>query len=131
MTKINLPPKKCPVCSTEFDRYSCRQLSDFKEKIYCSRDCYYKGNSGDNHYNYKNGIRTRKDGYQRNSKDQYIHRLVMEAHIGRKLKRSEHVHHKNEDPSDNRLDNLVLIGNTDHSRLHANLRKRDDKGRWL
>lgn len=37
-----------------------------------------------------------------------VHRLVMEASIGRRLDRHENVHHKNRDRSDNRLENLEL-----------------------
>lgn len=45
------------------------------------------------------------------------HRLVVEKAIGRKLLAIEHVHHTNGDKADNRLENLQVIGSSDHSAL--------------
>lgn len=60
------------------------------------------------------------------------HRLVMEKHIGRYLTASEVVHHKNDDPSDNRIENLHLYdSNADHKRDDIQLRKRDTCGRLV
>ena len=46
------------------------------------------------------------------------HDLVMESHIGRKLRKGEVVHHVNENTLDNRLENLRLMLVGEHMRLH-------------
>lgn len=53
-----------------------------------------------------------KDGYV------YEHRFVMEKALSRFLSPDEVVHHKNEDPTDNRLENLELMTGSDHSSHH-------------
>lgn len=49
-----------------------------------------------------------------NGKPQQEHRYVMEKHIGRKLARSEIVHHIDGDPLNNKIDNLKLVSRTQH-----------------
>lgn len=54
-----------------------------------------------------------RDGYM------YEHTLVMENFMGRYLFQNEVVHHKDENRSNNKLENLILFSSkSDHARLH-------------
>jgi hypothetical protein len=48
------------------------------------------------------------------------HRWIMSQHIDRALREWEHVHHKNGNKKDNRLENLELMTNSEHDRLTRN-----------
>lgn len=49
------------------------------------------------------------------------HRLVMEAHLGRKLERNEHVHHKDGDKTNNHISNLQLMTASEHKTHHLRI----------
>ena len=98
---------------------------DQKQKISSSRMGRFKGK--DNPH-WKGGKFSDGNGYVSiycpghpySNKYNYVreHRLVIEKHIGRYLKRDEVVHHINRNKSDNRLENLLLISNSvEHLKL--------------
>lgn len=60
-------------------------------------------------------IRVMIDG---RSKQVLEHRYVMEQHLGRKLLRSEHVHHKDGDGLNNAIENLEVMSPRDHQHHH-------------
>lgn len=49
----------------------------------------------------------------------YYHRALMELKLGRFLKKSEDVDHKDGDPTNNALSNLVLRDHDDHAKHHS------------
>lgn len=56
--------------------------------------------------------------YVGNRKSMDLHRFLMQQHIGRKLRTYEHVHHKDDNPLNNSIDNLEILTQSQHMSLH-------------
>ena len=74
---------------------------------------------------WKGGYWISKDGYkviqneiETSGRKVLEHRMVMEIHLGRKLKFIEIIHHKNKNKLDNRLENLQIMSREEHINLH-------------
>lgn len=133
----------CGVIMTKPTSYSLKQ---WENKKYCSPKCgassplhknFVDGHKhsnatkkklslqkiGNKNPNWKGGRNNDGNGYYRirseNGKYQLEHRYIMEKHLGRELKKSEHVHHIDGDRGNNDLGNLELMSKKDHINYHS------------
>lgn len=78
-----------------------------------------KGLKGELCFNWKGGVHKRNDGYVRinvQGKRHLLHRYILKD----KLKDTNVVHHKDSNPSNNSLSNLLILeSQAEHARLHA------------
>lgn len=115
-----VPDVQCPTCQTMFrPRSTGRGI----RRTYCSDDCKKIGQRHSGHPNWTGGRGLDQAGYIRvqlpDGSRPREHRLVMEAQLGRPLEPYEHVHHLNHDKTDNRPENLEVLGAREHALLHG------------
>lgn len=85
------------------------------------------------------GVSLKQSGYleytRGPNKGRSVHVVIAETHLlGRRLKKGEHVHHKDENKTNNNLENLEVMTISEHMRIHAKAncdnRERDGNGRF-
>jgi len=133
ITENNRTCKNCGIKFTK-TKYPSGRVDctySFNDRLFCNFDCYMAYRIGENHPNYKNGTKCRPDGYLRDSKtDRYLHRIIMENHLGRKLTDIEVVHHIDGNKKNNSVDNLDIHTNSSHRKLEVINQKRGIDGRF-
>lgn len=125
---------ECPMCLNHVEKV---RKDGIKAKT-CGRKCYGKLRTGNRYGPYKDKVEISGYLYKYmpvhpdSTKSGYVaeHRLVAEEKLGRRIKSNEDVHHINEDKHDNRPDNLEVLTDSEHSRLHAVKRWRNPDGKF-
>lgn len=108
--------RECVECGAEFNERKS------KARKTCSKACVVAYQSGVGNPHFKGGLSMMR-GYvivtHRDAKQwTYLHRAIVEAHIGRALRSDEIVHHVNHDRTDNRIENLQVVTRAEHLDLH-------------
>lgn len=109
----------CSNCSKNLYITKHYQTKKEYKNFYCDKNCeanHRKFNSIEEAIRLAKRYKD-KNGYvyiSCSGKHYLLHRVLMEQKIGRKLLKTEHVHHLNGNPSDNRLENLEIISNKNH-----------------
>lgn len=115
-------PKRCEECGIDFLYFGSQSKAN--RRRFCSLKCRNKGVTGDKNPVFKGGTK-RPDGrimisQGRNKRPVFLHRIVAEKMIGRKLKSNEVVHHKDGNPSNNDPSNLEICDSQgQHNNKHV------------
>ena len=122
----NIIQLKCPECGKYIEMLESvyKVRSKHQKNFFCSsdfvRDTGVKKRNG---FWYENGYKVLyNDG---NSIKEHIY--IIEQHIGRKLLPNEVVHHIDKDKTNNNISNLLLLTQSEHSKLHRELDKKSGK----
>lgn len=120
---------ECKECGATLFKFPS-QMKDRKYGFFCDKDCLGLFRSrvltGTLAANFKEGSSKEREyvnalvPWHPNGVDNYVylHRLIMEAKLGRYLTEDEIVHHIDENPENNHWDNLEVMTQSEHAKEH-------------
>lgn len=109
--------KECAQCGQWFGRRPNEAYWQFDARRFCSRPCADRGRKTTRVADEQFKARYRQ--VKVNGRRVLEHRHVMELALGRALLPFEHVHHRNHNRLDNRLENLELVTIAEHAQRHT------------
>lgn len=100
-----------------------------RQKKYCSVECLYKYRVRPAGLKYKIVKENRgwfkdqggwidKKGYRRIKRGKFLHRVIMEEYLQRKLSLDEVIHHKDGNKLNNNINNLEVLQKREHDLIH-------------
>lgn len=105
----------CAYCGKHF---RVRNSMGKRGHKFCSTACMGKAWMGSNHPRWKGGRKGEYRMAETPSGTRPAHRVAMEKYLGRTLQSHEHVHHRNRNPGDNRIENLRVLTRSEHMMIH-------------
>lgn len=126
---------KCASCDAVVYANKSNFDSNVHGKSFCDKDCKAAWFSGPRNWNWSGEKKTkhgRSENYilvyapdHPNARNGHVveHRLVVEKHIGRLLNADEVVHHIDCNPTNNKIENLVITDQATHRKAHGSINK--------